>query len=298
MHGLTAIIVPLMTSEVLPIKTTDKHIMLKVAANKKECPGFATISFNHPIKFNPGQFIMLWIPGLDEKPYTLSHVSENRFSITIEKKGVFSSRAVSLQKGDLVGIRGPFGNGFYLPEKDEKIAVVAGGCGMAPIAPLIHEIINIKHYDLKNMTLIQGAKSREYLLYKNRFKFDREFCTDDGSMGHCGFVTDLLEKKITLGHGFDHVYACGPEVMMHRVFEICEKNRIHCQVSLERYMRCGFGLCGACVCADQVVCKDGPVFGSEKLKNMKDFNTKALLKTGREVTLEEYYNYKGKNNDI
>jgi len=76
--------------------------------------------------------------------------------------------------------------------------------------------------------------------------------------------------------------------MMAKVFDICEAHGIPCQVSLERYMRCGFGVCGACVCGHAVVCKDGPVFGSKMLRTMADFNTRALLKTGKPVPLNEY----------
>ena len=88
------------------------------------------------------------------------------------------------------------------------------------------------------------------------------------------------------------VYACGPEIMMYKVFELCETRGIPCQISLERYMRCGFGVCGACVCGKQVVCKDGPIFGSEALREMKDFNTRALLKSGREVDLSLYFSWR------
>ncbi len=255
--------------------------MLEVAGKKDEATGFATLYFNHPLPFRPGQFVMLWIPGLDEKPYTLSSVSDRQFGITIEAKGIFSKRAVSLQKGDLVGIRGPFGNGFTLPGPDQTSILVAGGCGMAPLAPLADGLI-------PGATLIQGARSKEYLLYPDRFDLRHLLCTDDGSIGHKGFVTEILEKELAAGHTVDRVFACGPEIMMYKVYEICRKYKIHCQVSLERYMRCGFGVCGACVCGREVVCTDGPVFGSQKLENMTDFNATALLKSGKAVSLAEY----------
>lgn len=79
---------------------------------------------------------------------------------------------------------------------------------------------------------------------------------------------------------------------MHAVFTLCDAHDIPCQVSLERYMRCGFGVCGACVCSDQVVCKDGPVFDSAQLRNMKDFNAMALLKSGRAVPLSDYVTWR------
>ena len=264
--------------------TDQKHTMIRVAEKQVESVHFATLFFDHPLDFRPGQFLMIWIPGVDEKPYTVSYHTPDRFAVTIEAKGLFSNRAVTLEKGDLVGIRGPFGNGFERVP-DRKAAVVAGGCGMAPLATLAEKLP-------RETLFIHGARSKAYLLYPERFDQDRQFCTDDGSFGHHGLVTDLLEKEIAAGRPLDMVYTCGPEIMMHAVFKICEKAGIPCQASLERYMRCGFGLCGACVCSDQVVCKDGPIFGSEELRQMKDFNTRALLKSGKDVNLNEYASWR------
>ncbi len=261
-----------------------KPVMVRVDEKIIDCPGFATLSFNHALAFEPGQFVMVWIPGIDEKPYTLSYHSRDRFGITVEAKGIFSQKAVSLDRGDLVGIRGPFGRGFDI-QPGQRAAVVAGGCGMAPLAALVERLP-------KNTCFIHGARSKAYLLFLERFDVQRQFCTDDGSFGRKQLVTDCLEQEIDSGSCFDMVYACGPEIMMHRVFTICERHNIPCQVSLERYMRCGFGVCGACVCGRQVVCKDGPVFHSAQLREMKDFNAKALLKSGKEVDLSEYFSWR------
>ncbi|WP_321495409.1 dihydroorotate dehydrogenase electron transfer subunit [uncultured Desulfobacter sp.] len=264
--------------------------MVRIADRQIHSPEFVTLYINESIRFKPGQFVMVWIPGVDEKPYTISHHSLGRFGITVEAKGVFSKKAVSLGPGDKIGIRGPFGNGFNMGTGHKRIAVVAGGCGMAPLAPLVEA------FETRNgleILLIQGARSQSFLLYPDRFAGMAEICTDDGSKGYKGFVTDILEQNIkALSDGsapvFDMVYACGPEIMMAKVFDICEAHGILCQVSLERYMRCGFGICGACVCSHAVVCKDGPVFGSASLRTMADFNTRALLKSGKPVPLNEY----------
>lgn len=266
--------------------TNQKHIMLRVAEKQEDSQAFATLFFNYNIAFKPGQFIMVWIPGLDEKPYTVSFHSKERFAITIEAKGIFSQKAVSLTRGDLVGIRGPFGNGFEI-HPDETVGVVAGGCGMAPLATLVEKLP-------ENTCFIHGARSKEFILYPDRFEIQRHFCTDDGSFGQKGLVIDLLEKQIVSGKHFDRVYTCGPEIMMYHVFNLCEQYHIPCQVSLERYMRCGFGVCGACVCGNQVVCKDGPVFDSHALREMTDFNKKALLKSGKAVDLSQYFSWRCK----
>ncbi len=302
-----------------PEKFENRHLMLKILEKQINCPGFATLFFEYNLDFRPGQFIMVWIPGIDEKPYTISHHSKKKFGITIEAKGIFSKKAISLEKGDFVGIRGPFGTGFDIVSSS-SVAVIAGGCGIAPLATLVEKLGD-------NTFFIHGARSKEFLLYPERFKTGRHYCTDDGSKGHKGFVTDLLEKEIqsrkiknsgkNTGNAgltvqaekagrnqqaekacdagaFDMVYACGPEIMMHKVFQICESHGIPCQVSLERYMRCGFGVCGACVCGDRLVCRDGPVFGSEKLRSMADFNRTALLKSGKAVDMNQFVSWRSK----
>ncbi len=268
-----------------------RPVMVSVAEKQVHSESFATLYFDFSIEFKPGQFIMVWIPGVDEKPYTISQHSPDRFAVTVEAKGLFSKQAVALEIGDKVGIRGPFGNGFNIIAKP-NIAVVAGGCGMAPLAPLVDAL---ESSGKKDLILIHGARSKEFLLYPDRFSTHRRICTDDGSKGHKGFVTDILEQEIMAREilagdkadpsCLDMVYACGPEIMMARIFQICEAHNIPCQVSLERYMRCGFGVCGACVCGDRVVCKDGPVFGSQSLRTMEDFNASALLKSGKPVPL-------------
>lgn len=257
-----------------------KPVMFRVDRTKRETPDHVTLFFNGKIQFKPGQFVMFWIPGLDEKPYTISYHGPESFGITVEAKGVFSKKATLMKPGDLLGIRGPFGNGFDTTAPTQA-CVVAGGCGTAPVAPLI-DVLG------ENITLIQGARSKDLLLFRDRYpSLGGHYCTDDGSFGHKGFVTELLEQALSR-NAFNMVYACGPEIMMKRVFDICEKQKIPCQVSLERYMRCGFGVCGACVCGAERVCIDGPVFNSEKLRQMEDFNQRALLKSGAEVTLNTY----------
>jgi dihydroorotate dehydrogenase electron transfer subunit len=82
--------------------------------------------------------------------------------------------------------------------------------------------------------------------------------------------------------------------MIKAVFGICERRKVECQASLERYMRCGFGICGACVCGDQLVCKDGPVFKSEQIRKMKDFGKYAKLKSGKKAELKEYFEWRNK----
>ena len=84
------------------------------------------------------------------------------------------------------------------------------------------------------------------------------------------------------------VYTCGPEVMMRALFALCEEFDVECQAALERYMKCGFGICGQCVCGEMLVCRDGPVFSSDALRRMEEFGRTARLKTGGRVPVQEF----------
>ena len=235
--------------------------------------------FKHPLKCRPGQFIMVWIPGLDEKPMAVSYLIKNEFAFTSHAIGNFTNALDKLKKGDKVGIRGPYGNGFSLKNNS---CIVGGGVGMASVATLIDS--------LKNPVVINGARSRGDLIYLKRFKNkNMTATTDDGSYGGKGFATDVLEEVLSKNKKIRIVYTCGPEMMMKKVFEICSRRKVECEASLERYMACGFGVCGKCVINDKIVCVDGPVFNSGQLNEMPEFGNFARLKSGRKVSLKEYH---------
>ena len=97
-----------------------------------------------------------------------------------------------------------------------------------------------------NPTILMGASTSTSLFFKNRYKNITLF-TDDGSEGIKGYPTDTLED-LHNKHGYSIIYTCGPEVMMSKVYEFCKKHDIQFEASLERYMKCGIGICGQCVC--------------------------------------------------
>ena len=114
--------------------------------------------------------------------------------------------------------------------------------------------------------------------------------TDDGSFGKKGFTTDVLKEILeNKKNKIKIVYTCGPEMMMKKIFELCEKHNIECEASLERYMACGYGVCGKCMINDKICCIDGPVFNSRQLRQMNEFGNFARLKSGRKVTIKEYH---------
>ncbi|MFH1425041.1 MAG: dihydroorotate dehydrogenase electron transfer subunit, partial [archaeon] len=216
-------------------------------------PKTRSFLFDFKARVAPGQFMMTWVPGREEIPISVSHSSGDRLEITVYEVGDTTKAMNSLKIGDYAGLRGPYGKGFEL--KGGNVAVVSGGCGAAPIGFLAEELKN-KGADV---TAIVGARDKENLIFLEKFKMCGEVlvATDDGSEGHKGFVTEVLEEKIK---EFNYVYTCGPEIMMKRVLDICVKNKVGMQASLERYMKCGIGICGSCLIKGLRVCKEGPVF--------------------------------------
>jgi len=222
---------------------------------KKETPNILTFFFEPPFSFNPGQFVMVWVPGVDEIPMALSSAS----SITVQVVGDATSALSRMSPGVKFGIRGPFGNGFT---RGEKVLAIAGGVGAAPLLPLARADCV--------MTLLLGARTETELLFLDQLDecTDVLIATDDGTMGLKGFVTGLMED-LNLA-SYDRLAVCGPEVMMRAVLaKVAEKGLAHkTEFSLHRYMKCGVGVCGSC-CIDPSglrVCRDGPVFSGDLLQ--------------------------------
>jgi len=259
---------------------TEMPLVLKIDRIVDENPHVKTFYYKHKLEYEPGQFLMLWLPRVDEKPFSVSHISDQEFGITIEKKGHYTKELHKLTVGDKLGIRGPYGKGFT--PIDGNACVIGGGCGIAPIMPLVQK--------LNNPTVIVGCQSKQRLLFGDKIT-NFNVCTDDGSHGYKGFVTDKL-KEVLKKEEFEIVYTCGPEPMMKAVFDICEKEGILCEASLERFMICGIGICAQCMCDNLRICKEGPVVGSKQLRELEDFGKKAMIKTGQKVPLKEYYEYR------
>jgi dihydroorotate dehydrogenase electron transfer subunit len=238
-----------------------------------------TFIFNWQVKDEaPGQFIMLW-NFEDEKPMSISLIDQvnNEIGFTIRKVGKFTEALHQMEEGDKLGIRGPYGRGFEIT--GSKVLAIGGGVGMAPIAAFAEEA----YRKGVEVDLISAATTQDELLFTDRLKNNElKACTDDGSYGFCGFGTELA-VEVLKDNSYDMIVSCGPEVMMKNLAEIAEKHDIPAQFSLERYMKCGVGICGQC-CVDDTgwrVCKEGPVFWSDEVRLITEFGKYRRNAAGR-----------------
>jgi len=229
---------------------------------------------------------MLWIPGVDEIPLSILSANEDgTISVAVKKVGEATQALHNKKVGETVGIRGPLGNSFTL--KEGKILMVGGGTGIAPLLFLTKKLAS----KTVKLTLVIGAKTREELLFLDDLK---EACgrgeliatTEDGSYGIKCLATAPL-KRLLAKEKFDIIYTCGPEQMMRKVFDLAEKHGMPSEASLERLMRCAIGLCGSCVVGKYRVCRDGPVFTANQLRDVKgEFGVSKRDFDGKRIPLE------------
>lgn len=262
--------------------------MVKISKIEIETPQIKTFHFNlSQIKdiASPGQFFMIWIPKVDEIPISISEV-EPDVAISVKNLGDATGALHSMAIGDRIGVRGPYGNGFSI--KGEAPLIVGGGIGMAPFPFLVREL----QKKPRKITVISGARTKTEVLYVKKLqKFSNKglkirVTTDDGSFGEKGYASTIATQYLQT-ENYDHVYTCGPEPMIRDLFETTEKLKIPIQASLERFMKCGVGLCGQC-CLDPLgyrTCLEGPVFHSEILSKLSDFGKYKRDSGGKKILI-------------
>jgi len=238
-----------------------------------------TLRLSHRRKAKPGQFIMVWIPGVDEIPMSLSYI-QGSWGITVKSIGEATAALTSLNPGDRLGVRGPYGNGFKIPEG--RILLVGGGTGIAALAP-VAELID----DRARVDIAIGARTVSELIFEERAKVlsgEVRISTDDGTKGFWGTVVALASGMMK-EREYSMVMGCGPEAMLHYLHLACKENHVPCQLSLERFMKCGSGLCGSCVIDGHRVCADGPVFTGEEVEAMKEFGKTKRDEAGQSIKI-------------
>lgn len=242
-----------------------------------ETPTIKTFYFEDNMIASGGQFLMVWVPGVDEIPMSISFTGAHK-GITVAKVGEATSRLHEMSVGSKLGIRGPYGRGFDISSAQHIIAV-SGGCGSAPLGPVFDEAVG----NGKEIIFVVGARTGGELLFKDRateLGIEVDISTDDGSEGYHGFVTERIAELLP-EKAYDLLIACGPEIMLKKIVELASEYDIKAQVSLERYMKCGVGICDACAIDGYQVCLDGPVFDGELVAKLPEFGLKRRDACGR-----------------
>lgn len=236
------------------------------------------------IPFATGQFVEIAVPGLGEAPFTPSSspLVTDRMDVTIMNVGTVTDRMHQMKGGELVGIRGPFGAGYPLEEMyGKEVLILGGGVGMAPLRSFLLTLLS-QTEKFKRIILCYGARTPADIVYKDQFK---EWMSRDGlevyrSVDKAdetwketeGVVTVLLDKfDVDINNGVAVV--CGPPIMMKfGTLKCLEKgfkpDSIY--LSMEKNMSCGVGKCGHCQLGRFFVCKDGPVFKYETIKDIPE----------------------------
>jgi dihydroorotate dehydrogenase electron transfer subunit len=269
----------------------DKRRIVQIEEIISETPTVKTLVFKDRLSYfaKPGQFLMIWIPRIEEIPMSVMINSKEGYAaVTIRKFGVGSTALFDRKKGDLIGLRGPYGNRFILRKKYRKILVIGGGTGLVPLLRLV----SFASKEKVRSTIVMGAKTKSEVFFekviRNIIRGNNSsllVCTDDGSYGIKGTTVTLMGKLVR-DESFDCVYTCGPELMMKAVLDISNQNSIPVQASLERYMKCGIGICGSCCLDSSLVCQDGTVFDGRQLSKMLDFGFSYRDKDGQKINYE------------
>lgn len=268
-------------------RNSNRITPVKIEKIIDETPTVRTIIFSdeHFSNAFPGQFAMVWIPGVNELPMSIMiNLEKGKCAFTVRKHGLASTALYNVEPGQYIGIRGPYGNSFTI--KSGNLLLVGGGTGLVPLMRLL---LSLKTTD--NVTIMIGAKTKEEVFFEEMAnhilkKTNHEVIvvTEDGSCGKSGFVTDVMENLLSKKK-FDMVYTCGPEKMMYKVVQIAHAKQISVEASLERMMKCGMGICGSCCMGEVLVCKDGTVFDGNFLLTNKEFGYTHRNKAG---ILENY----------
>lgn len=261
---------------------TPKAVRIKRTVDIAE--NVKTFVLDTELKSVPGQFAMLWIPTKDEKPFSIARDADGEIHFAICAVGPFSQALFEKKEGDTIGIRGPFGHGYTIAQ-DKNVVLIGGGYGMAPL----HNCGTAHQQNGCQVTAITGARSAKNVLFEQECRdsgFRTFVTTDDGTSGEKGYVTTVFEKLVK-EEKIDLVQTCGPEKMMKVIAEICREHNIACEVSVERYMKCGFGVCGQCVVdgAGERMCMEGPVVaGNHALDTFSDFGQYHRGSEGQKIT--------------
>ncbi|MCK9243820.1 MAG: dihydroorotate dehydrogenase electron transfer subunit [Candidatus Marinimicrobia bacterium] len=245
-----------------------------VLNNQMICTDVYLLEFAFPEISNsvePGQFINIYFPGktqLFPRPFSIAGVDGEKIKILYKKVGCLTEIMSQWQSGQNIRVLGALGNQFDI--RNQQSVLIAGGIGLAPLLFLNARLEKL-NYPIINFI---GALSGNQLPLFNSMSGKTIIATDDGSQGYCGNVVDCFRQKLdSISRPFS-VYACGPDAMLSALWRLAREHKFDLQLSLEKIMACGLGICQGCAIphakpADhplRLVCQDGPVFNANELE--------------------------------
>ncbi|MEM3027758.1 MAG: dihydroorotate dehydrogenase electron transfer subunit [Candidatus Bathyarchaeia archaeon] len=272
-----------------PSLAVDYRRTVRIEAIEDEGPRTRSLYFRDPLcrGAKPGQYLMVWVHGVDEVPMSLSTIDRGGLSgFTVAKVGEATEALYHKEIGDIIGLRGPLGRSFTIPKG--RSILVGGGIGAAPLVPLAEELA------LRGLEtiFILGARRKEDLLFLERLrnaflgtKSSLLIATEDGSCGLRGTTISVLEGLLPL-KDVERIYACGPQAMIAKLLCMADKYGLRVEASLEAYIKCAVGLCGSCCLGPFRVCVDGPVFNEEELRLIPELGLYRRSASGARIPLD------------
>jgi dihydroorotate dehydrogenase electron transfer subunit len=221
----------------------------------------------------PGQFANVLVKDSTttflRRPFSIYDFDKKTgsFSLIIKKVGDGTRKLCQFNAGEKLSVIYPLGKSFSLPNRDEKVLLIGGGSGIAPMMIMAKAIAHLT----SEIHILLGARAAKDHIELEKFEKvgKLHLTTEDGSLGEKGFV--IHHSLFNDIKSFDRIYTCGPNPMMKAIGDIAIENDVACEVSLENMMGCGFGVCLCCVTdthdkGHQCVCTDGPVFNAKEVK--------------------------------
>ena len=260
----------------MPVPSTAYCYDFKILENEQVAPQMMRLRLECPElarSIEPGQFMNLRVPGDPSEilrlPFSWSCKDAEagwvEFAYLVIGKG--TERLAGLRVGTTSDLLGPAGNGWQVPARAKRAMVVGGGSGVVPVVPLVGALRKAG----VACDFVQGAPTAARVIY------EKEICeggaelfisTDDGTRGTHGFTTAVAEKLLG-ERDYDVVFTCGPQPMMRGIWKLAQAHGVACQVSMEKLMACGFGVCTTCLCETIMgrkgACMDGPVFDAAEV---------------------------------
>jgi sulfhydrogenase subunit gamma (sulfur reductase) len=254
----------------------------RVAEIVDEAPGLKTFVLEppEPMVFEPGQFVLVSKLGTGESVFAISSSPKERgrIAVSVQAVGKHTNIMHELDPGEVVGLRGPYGNSFPIDDwKTKRVYVIGGGIGLAPLRPVIYSLLDRKG-EFASLSLIYGARSPELLVYKPELEawkgpMDVHLTVDEANGGWSGKtgVVPKVMMDLKLDPANAVAVICGPPVMIrfgHIALRDLGFTDDQIYTTLEMKMKCGVGLCGRCNVDHRYICKDGPVFRMDEIDSL------------------------------